>query len=39
LAVLYTEKDLKGMRFVTMEDIKSNGMAELRKIPEETFRR
>jgi len=30
---------LKGTRFVSMEDIKSNATAELRKIPEEAFRR
>ena len=30
---------IKGARFATMEDIKSIGMAELRKIPEEAFRR
>jgi len=29
---------LKGTRFVTMEDIKSNATAELRKIPNEAFR-
>ena len=29
----------KGMRFATMEDIKSNATAELRKIPKEAFRR
>jgi histone-lysine N-methyltransferase SETMAR len=28
---------LKGTRFATMEDIKSNAMAELRKIPKEAF--
>jgi transposase len=28
---------LKGARFATMEDIKPNVMAELRKIPKETF--
>jgi hypothetical protein len=27
----------KGMRFTTMEDIKPNAMAELRKIPKEAF--
>jgi hypothetical protein len=30
---------LKGTRFTTMEDIKSNATAELRKIPKETFHR
>jgi hypothetical protein len=30
---------LKGSRFATMEDIKSNVTAELRKIPNEAFRR
>jgi len=30
---------LKGTRFATMEDIQSNAMAELRKIPKEAFRR
>jgi hypothetical protein len=30
---------LKGTRFATMEDIKSNATAELRKIPKEAFRR
>jgi hypothetical protein len=30
---------LKGTRFATMEDIKSNATAELRKIPKEVFRR
>jgi len=30
---------LKGARFATMEDIKSNATAELRKIPKEDFRR
>jgi hypothetical protein len=30
---------LKGKRFPTMEDIKSNATAELRKIPTEAFRR
>jgi len=30
---------LKGTGFATMEDIKSNAMAELRKIPEESLRR
>jgi hypothetical protein len=30
---------LQGTRFATMEDIKSNARAELRKIPKETFRR
>jgi len=29
---------LKGTRFATMEDIKSNETAELRKIPKEAFR-
>jgi len=29
---------LKGMHFATMEDIKSNEMFELRKIPKEAFR-
>jgi hypothetical protein len=29
---------LKGMRFATMEDIKSNVMAKHRKIPKEAFR-
>jgi len=29
--------DLKGMRFATMEDIKSNVTAELRTIPKEAF--
>jgi len=28
---------LKGTRFTIMEDIKSNAMAELRKIPKEAF--
>jgi len=31
--------DLKGTRFPTMEDIKTNATAELRKIPKEAFRR
>jgi len=30
---------LKGTRFATMEDIKSNATAELRKIPKEAFHR
>jgi hypothetical protein len=30
---------LKGTRFTTMEDIKLNVTAELRKIPKEAFRR
>ncbi|KDR06890.1 hypothetical protein L798_03371 [Zootermopsis nevadensis] len=30
---------LKGTHFATMEDITSNAMAELRKIPNEAFRR
>jgi hypothetical protein len=30
---------LKGVRFATMEDIKSNAKAERRKIPKEAFRR
>jgi hypothetical protein len=30
---------LKGTRFATMVDIKSNATAELRKIPKEAFRR
>ena len=30
---------LKGTRFATMEDIKSNTTAELRKVPKEAFRR
>jgi hypothetical protein len=29
---------LKGTRFTTMEDMKSNTTAEIRKIPQETFR-
>jgi hypothetical protein len=31
--------DLKGTRFATTEDIKSNATAKLRKIPKEAFRR
>ena len=31
--------DLKGTRFVTMEDMKWNATAELQKIPKEAFRR
>jgi transposase len=31
--------DLKETRFATMQDIKSNATAELRKIPKEAFRR
>jgi hypothetical protein len=30
---------LNGTRFTTMEDIKSNAMAKLRKIPKEAFHR
>jgi len=30
---------LKGARFATMEDIKSNATVELQKIPKEAFRR
>jgi hypothetical protein len=30
---------IKGSRFTSMKDIKSNAMAELRKIPEEAFLR
>jgi hypothetical protein len=32
------EMGLKGMHFATMEDIKSNALAELWMIPNETFR-
>jgi hypothetical protein len=32
------EMGLKGMHFATMEDIKSNAMTELQKIPNKAFR-
>jgi len=39
LAVPTLKMGFKGTRFATVEDIKSNGTAELRKIPKEAFRR